>query len=325
MSPPNLNISDVNIFESTYYRFKPVEIENVVILDDINGLGLDLLFENPQRSTATNQINTTSSPSTLERETMASSSAPAENANVRPFRPSNNEPRYVRGELSFFTVDNSRVVRYGYISPREANQVWTECLDSWDMEDSSPEDRRVAQQLIAQACAVSTSKDDENLNTYIEFGNKRIVLRDIADRVSMYCQSNNDSYLRVWIRSFEGAKIPQMIFDMLSDPANVALRQELAFRAGGPIEHAPYMFDTADAYIRLSEQSLTAQELSLIKMYRSSRTTQAADSARSVGDFTPRNDTSTRNQPIIGAHQKPVPKASAEARMGFAGDVSNFR
>jgi len=243
----------------------------------------------------------------------------------RRYRPSDAEPDFDRTEQVAFAPNLFTIVRHNMCSQADANKVWTETLDEWELDSSSQAERAEVRAAISTAFAISTSKDDENLSTviYLRSG-KAITLRVLYDKMGLYFNGDNDSRLRVFARCFEKGFFVKNQWDMLSDPANAELRLVVAGRIGQDAALARYMFDTAD-FLSVAGVTLSAQETSLIQSFKTTRTAMAGASARSTGEVAPRNDTTSVNSvrgprvpaPISAANNSPMP--SSDARMNLAG------
>jgi hypothetical protein len=221
--------------------------------------------------------------------------------------------KHPRGKYVQVVSDTRNVVRHGEISEQEANEVWRQCLAAWGISESSPEEREELMDALTQALVSSTSKSDENLDTRFLFGNNYLSFRPIYDAVSALPGTNNDSGLRVFVRSFRSAEFACRMFDLLDNAGNVSARQEMAYRTNGPVEHAPYMIDVSDALVRHSGRQYTQQELALFTKYRTARVMKAMDRAHEVGMVTTPMDTSSRNAATTVAPEA-APPAPAEVR-----------
>lgn len=203
------------------------------------------------------------------------------------------QPKHKPRRIIFGSTRN--VVRHGEITEELAATVWLGALREWGLTDTTADDRMNLRDSVTQALVVSTSKDFENLETLFLFNDKYYAIRPIADGVQQVCETN-DSYLRVFVRSFDSAYFAIAMFDALSSPENIGERTSLALRCGGPVEHAPYMIDVFDAVARHSGRMFTAQQLILASRYKGARTNMARESAQSTGAMTAHNDTSSRSR-----------------------------
>jgi len=229
-------------------------------------------------------------------------------------------PTVTRGANGFQAPPPSAIIRYNEMPAGDAETVFRNTLNKWGLADSNEEERLDILRLIATACAISTSKDDENAETQIQYGAGFLPMRDLIDNARLMVRTTNDSVLRIWTRSFRDAQIPVMIFDMLGDPSNVEIRQELARRCNGPPEHAQYMFDTSDALVKSGIQ-LSSDELRLFNSYRAARTSGTARPVGATADATPRGDAPRQSMPPA----KAVPVVPQSTRLGFETSPNNYR
>lgn len=224
-----------------------------------------------------------------------------------------------------FAADPYNIVRHNMCSQADADKVWDECLLSWDLDESTADERDELLNYIATACAISTSKDAENLATTFTVAQKVVTLRDINDHMAFYCQGSNDSYLRIFVRCWKKGKLVMLQHNLLADPANSELRDTIAGRICGQPEHAKFMFDTAD-YLPYAGLKLNADELGMITRFRAVRTAAAADSARASGDVLPRNDKTLA--PVVNRtmpSRAPVVNSTPDGRMGVGGFSGGLR
>lgn len=210
--------------------------------------------------------------------------------------------------------DSTDVVRHGEITQEAADAVWRECLREWAGSESNEGSREELRDVLTQALAQSTSKDVENLGTQFKFNGKYHTVRPIYDHMVTHA-GTNDSHLRVFARSFEAGYFATAIFDAVSNPVNVEVRMELAARCDGPVEHAPYMIDVFDAVYRHSGRVFTSSQIALYNRYKTVRTNRARESAQSVGEIAPRNDTTGKARAPPTAPSAPAPSS---ARLNFA-------
>lgn len=229
--------------------------------------------------------------------------------------------RNPKGTLGPAVLDPALVVRFGEVSQAEAEDAWRRTLKSWGYQESSATARGELLERVAQALAISTSKDDENLDTRftMDAGNSWLGIRDLYENMKLVSPGRNDSYLRVFIRSFRYAYFACAISDLLANPANIELRQDLAVRSGGKVEDAYLMHDTFSACYTLGGRSYTQHELELHVRYRSERNTRAQARAVEAGLAGPKNDVSSKEMAKSGSESRmaPVPKVAAHIRTGF--------
>jgi len=225
--------------------------------------------------------------------------------------------RHPKGKFAIGGRDPADVVRFGELSQEEADGVWRAALGDWGIAESTERDRDELTAVVAHALVVSTSKDDENLDTRFMFKGVYHTLRPLAERAMVHSPGKNDTYLRMFVRSFRYGLLPCAMSDMLGDPSNVELRQEMAMRCGGPVEHAYLMIDTLGGAIKLSGRIYSAAELELYTRYRTNRTSAAQRGAQDIGLSTSRNDTSGRSSHSSDVKTMPA-KADASVRTGFA-------
>lgn len=224
-----------------------------------------------------------------------------------------------RGEHAIVTNPGD-VVRAGELSQEEAAEAWTEALKLWGViggAAATTENERSAffNQFVI-ACITATSADEENLGTRFKHGDDYFDLYPLRDAVHMVCP-NKPNPLRCFVRSYEYGKIPLMIMDTLDDVANMELRQGVALRCDGPIEHAKYMFDTIDGAINLSGRVFTSTELGYVRLYRARRTDKARLSAQSVGMDTAPNDVHTATRKTVSTSSAPEIPTTAKGRLNF--------
>jgi len=204
------------------------------------------------------------------------------------------EVRPAKHKVRRVVFSNTRnVVRHGEITEEQANTVWLGALREWGLSDTTEDERMELRDCVTHALLTSTSKDTENLSTLFTYKGLYFPIRPIADGVQQVA-GTNDSYLRVFVRSFDSAYFAIAIFDALSCPENIGERTEMALRGGGSVEHAPYMIDVFSAVVRHSGRMFTGQQLALASMYKSRRTSVARESAQLTGAMTAHNDTTTR-------------------------------
>jgi len=190
--------------------------------------------------------------------------------------------------------DSRDVVRRGEITEEEAKVVFQEVTSRWGFAESDEATRKELLNQLTLALVQSTSKAEENLATRFRVSGKYYELRVIADVMAQYV-AEQDSYLRIFARSFEGGYFATRMYLTVRDAANLELRMELAARSDGPPEHAHYMIDVLDAVIRHSGIVFTAQELRLYGMYKANRTASALARANSVGLPTTTPDSANRH------------------------------
>lgn len=203
--------------------------------------------------------------------------------------------RYPKGRFSRILEDSTLVVRFSEITQEVAEVVWKQALAEWGLTgESSEQSREAFIEMLAFALVDSTSKGDENLATQFKYGNKYYSVRVLADAMQGKT-TQNDSYLRVFCRSWRYARLACMMVDIADNPGNMGIRQTLAVHSNGPVEHAPYMVDVFDAVIRHSGRPYTLAELDKYRQYKAYRTTQAQARAADVGLTAPTPDASSRN------------------------------
>lgn len=212
--------------------------------------------------------------------------------------------------------DSAAVVRHGEVTQEVAAAVWAACVRDWTGSESNETAREALHDIVTQALVQSTSKDVENLGTKFKFNNEWHTVRPIYDNMVVHA-GDNDSHLRVFARSYNYGYFAAAMFDAVSEPSNIEVRMELAARSEGPVEHAPYMIDVFDALIRHSGRVFSSAEIALYNRYKSNRTNKARESAQSVGESAPRNDTTTSSKPKgpSPVHSAPAPSAG---RLSFA-------
>lgn len=230
-------------------------------------------------------------------------------------------PAHSRG--AYARQSRVNVVRFGYMTEAEADAVFLGAMREWGLSTSSAEERADLLYAIAEAMIVSTSKDEENLDTRFSFNDEYFSLRVLYDKASELTLGKNDSYLRVFARSYNRAQIACIMTDMLSNTTNVSLRQAVARRAECPIENAPYAIDVFDAVIDHSGRNVTSAEIAVYNKLKATRTSNAQSRAADVGLLVTRNDTSNRETPVRNNHSTSA-KTDPAARTGFA-PVSNVR
>lgn len=216
--------------------------------------------------------------------------------------------------------DTRDVVGPGEIKEETAELVWAECRKDWKLGTSSEQERELFLDKLTLALIKSTSKGEENLRTEFKFNGKWYKLRTIYDVMKNF-ESDQDSMLRIFARSYKGGILAWKMFQTLRDPANVEARQEMAMRSNGPAEHACYMIDVLDAVARHSGYTFTEYEIGLHTLYKARRTEKARASAQSVGMLTAGPDTSTKtNQNTASQAEKTpmAPPAPAATRLSFA-------
>jgi hypothetical protein len=185
------------------------------------------------------------------------------------------------------------VVRFGEITQQEADRAWMMVCKEWLGESSNEANRQALKDIVGQALVTTSSKDDTNLETRFFFNNQWHTLRPLAEAVALVAPGHNDSYIRMFMRSYDNAYFGCLAMDMASDPRNVGLRQDLASRSGGPVADAPYMIDVTDGVIRLSGREFSALELMKCTRYRATRNTQAQIRAEAAGLAAPQPDRAT--------------------------------
>lgn len=186
------------------------------------------------------------------------------------------------------------IVRFGMVTQRDAEKVWADTLDDWGVGESSKAERDELDNYVTAALIQSTSKDTENLETSWILRGKEMKLRSLYDNMALYAQSNNDSRLRTFVRSYRRGYFVVRQYQVLSDPANAEWRNMLAMRTGDSPELARFMFDTAD-FLPQAGVKLNTDEIRLVKHYRGMRTQAAQISANQVGEVAPRNDKTARS------------------------------
>lgn len=246
---------------------------------------------------------------------MADTSSRTQPDGFPKFRSSDNDSEHDKYDTHGTMPNPYSVVRYNMCSQRVADKVWEECLEEWDLTETSSKDRESLDVHLCAAFVLSTSKDLENQATMVVFQGKQIRLAVIAEKMSAYHTGDNDSHLRMFVRSYKKGYFVAMQWNLLGDPANVEYRAIVAGRIGGNPAHARFMFDTAD-YVAYAGLPVNADELRLIAYYKGLRTDRAAVSAAKVGEVTPRNDNSAKptvHPSIVNQVRTAVP-SSADAR-----------
>jgi len=222
-----------------------------------------------------------------------------------------------RGEHAIVTTPGD-VVRAGELTQEEASVAWTQALKLWGMVGSgvsTEEQRQAFFNSFVIACITATSADEENLGTRFKYNDNYYDLYPIRDAVH-FVSPNKPNPLRCFVRSYDYGRIPLAIMDTLDDAENMELRQGVALRCDGPVEHAKYMFDTIDGAINLSGRVFTSTELGYVRLYRARRTDKARVSAQSVGMDTAPNDVQTATRKSVAASAPDVP-TTAKARLNF--------
>jgi len=221
-----------------------------------------------------------------------------------------------------FLPNPYKIVRYGMISQDDAEKVWSDTLEAWGVSESNATERETLYNFVTAALLQSSSKDSENLDTQWVMRGRLMKLRTIYDNMDIYAQSNNDSRIRTFTRSFRTGFFVVRQYQVLSDPANKEYRNMLAMRTGEDPTNARFMFDTADFLVHAGVD-LNTDEMRLINSYRANRTARAQHAANQVGDLTARNDTTSRNSEYgrgkaIAQNGRPAPQ-SADHRAAMMG------
>jgi len=212
---------------------------------------------------------------------------------TRAYRPIDMESEHDPETMSGFLPSPFAIVRHGMLSQDDAEKVWNETLEDWGMDESSEAERNKLNLYLTAVFIQSSSKDLENLETHWTMGRKTMYLKTLVENARKFVKSDNDSLLRMFVRSYNNGFFVVMQYSLLSDPANAEYRNMLASSIGQSPAHARFMFDTAD-FLPQTGVSLNTDELRLIASYKVMRTNRAVASANQVGEAAPRNDKTAR-------------------------------
>lgn len=213
---------------------------------------------------------------------------------------------------SFKRLATANVVKHGDMSQRVADTIFLTYLRLNDEEESSPQDREMELEALAEALMFSTSEATDYSNVIFSVDGEERTLDTLNAAAVQHYEGPNP--VRTWTRCYQKGEMCARISDLLGFAENVAIRQRAAAQYDVDLSEVHLCFDTAEGLYNTG-RAYSHAERRLISSAKIFATKRALERSQDKGDVRPQHDSSGRpsGEPVAMG----LLSSGSETRTGF--------
>lgn len=178
-------------------------------------------------------------------------------------------------------VPVANAVPFGHVSDQVCEEVFRSVLPAYGLSGSTEEQRYEFIWALAEVFVYGTSQEINWADVKFYFGGSEYSMAGIASICAGRISYVNP--VRVWVRNFRKGEFVMRMYEYLSDPMHMEVRQWMAYNYGTTIDNAHYCFDTSSALL-YSGMALSFSDRQLIDKLSTFTISRAQSNGQSVGE-----------------------------------------